>query len=308
MAQASGIDVIITDHHKISGSLPRAVAVVNPQRDDCTSGFDDLAGVGVAYLLVICLRKYLRDMNFWYNRTEPNLKKVCEKTSSRKVPLSISIGTITKDKPGQNFLALVKKAEDDMYEHKLLEKKSISSSIILSLKRALWEKSRETEEHAERLKNMALKLGQAIDLPQNKLDELVLLATLHDIGKITIPDDILLKKDKLTKKEWIIIKRHPEVGYNIAKSTPQLAPIAEGILSHHEWWDGTGYPQGLSGGDIPITSRIISIVDAYDAMMNGRPYKKAKNKKKSIEEIRRYAGIQFDPLLVEKFIKIIKNQ
>src|SRR4030042_203643 len=103
----------------------------------------------------------------------------------------------------------------------------------------------------------------AINLPQNKLDELVLLSTLHDIGKVAIPDTILLKKGKLNSKEWKIIKRHPEIGYKIAESTPQISSIAEDILSHHEWWNGSGYPQGLKGKDIPVNACIASIVVSF---------------------------------------------
>lgn len=189
-----------------------------------------------------------------------------------------------------------------MYKNKLLERKSIYNSIISSLERVLWEKNRETKEHAERLKRLILKLGTTINLPQNKLDELVLLSALHDIGKVVIPDKILMKKGKLTAREWKIIKRHPEIGYKIAESTPQIAPIAEDILAHHEWWDRSGYPQGLKGEDIPINSCITAIVDAYDVMITGRPYKEPISEKEAKEELKRCSGIQFNPILVEKFV------
>lgn len=170
----------------------------------------------------------------------------------------------------ENLKEVMKEAGNNMYKNKLLKRNSIYNSIISSLERILWEKKQETKGHTERLKRLALQLGSAINLPQNKLDELVLLSTLHDIGKIAIPDKILMKKGKLTVKEWKIIKRHPEIGYKIAESTPQIAPIAEDILSHHEWWNGTGYPQGLGEGDIPVKACIISIVDAYDVMTFGK--------------------------------------
>ena len=130
----------------------------------------------------------------------------------------------------------------------------------------MWEKNRETKEHADRLRKLSIELGRTINLPQNKLDELELLSALHDIGKVGIPDRILLKKGKLNSKEWKIIKRHPEIGYKIAESTPQIASIADDILSHHEWWEGSGYPQGLRGEQIPVNASIVSIVDAYDVM------------------------------------------
>ncbi|MFZ3105760.1 MAG: HD-GYP domain-containing protein, partial [Candidatus Hydromicrobium sp.] len=148
-------------------------------------------------------------------------------------------------------------------------------------------------------------LGHSLKLSENKLNELSLLSTLHDIGKIAIPDEILMKPGKLTEKEWDIVKRHPEVGYNISGSSPQLEPIADAVLSHHEWWDGSGYPQGLKGENIPLISRIISIIDAYDVMTHDRSYKKAVSKKESLEELKRCAGTQFDPKLVKIFIQVL---
>jgi len=194
-----------------------------------------------------------------------------------------------------------------MYRHKLIEAKSIISSIISSLEKTLFEKSIKTEKHTARIKEMALKLGKSIKLSQNEIDELSLLATIHDIGKVAILDVILNKKQNLSKKEWDIIKRHPEIGYRIAVSSKQLSSIAEYILTVHEWWDGNGYPQGLKGEDIPVLSRIIAAVDAYEVMITGRPYKKAVSKGEAIAELEKCSGTQFDPRLVKKFIRILKS-
>lgn len=237
------------------------------------------------------------------------IMKKCRNESTKKIPLSISLGASTKNNPDQDTSDIMKQAGDNMLNRKLLESRSISSSIIQSLERTLWEKSNETRNHAERLKKMVLKLGKAINLPQNKLDELSLLSSLHDIGKIAIPDEILLKKDKLTKKEWRVIKRHSEIGYNIVGSSPQLAHIAHAILYHHEWWNGSGYPQGLKGKNILVISRILAIVDAYDVMRTGRPYKeRAMTRKEAIEELRKSSGTQFDPNLVKIFVKILNRR
>src|SRR4030065_2489258 len=219
------------------------------------------------------------------------IRDVCFKTGDQKIPVSVSLGTSTKKIHDYDIRMTVKEAEDWMYRRKLLERRSISSSIISSLERTLQEKSYETEEHALRLKDMALVLGQSLKLTENKLNELILLSALHDIGKIAIPDDILMKKGKLTIKEWGIIKRHPEIVFNITASSPQLVPIADAVLSHHEWWNGSGYPRGLKGEDIPLVSRIISIVDSYDVMTHDRAYRKAISKEKAMEELERYAGI-----------------
>ena len=230
------------------------------------------------------------------------IKKICSRTKDQKIPLNISIGISTRENQSQNLRDVIKEAENNMYKNKLLRRKSVYNSIILSLERILWEKNRETKEHAERLKSLALQLGSAIRLPQNKLDELELLSALHDIGKVGIPDKILMKKGRLTSREWKIIKRHPEIGYKIAESTPQIASIADDILSHHEWWDGSGYPQGLKENEIPINACIASIVDAYDVMTFGRHYKSPISEEKAKEELIRCSGTQFNPMLVEKFV------
>jgi diguanylate cyclase (GGDEF)-like protein/PAS domain S-box-containing protein len=231
----------------------------------------------------------------------------CARESSKRMPLSISLGLSTKEKSSQNIEEIAREAEGNMYKDKLLERKSITGSIISSLELALFEKEYETREHIERIKKLSTKLGKAVNLPISELNKLTLISTLHDIGKIAIPYEILFKKDKLLKKEWNIIKKHSEIGNNICKSSPMLSHIAEDILHHHEWWDGSGYPRGLKGKDIPITTGIITIVDAYDVMRHGRPYRKPISKKEAIKELRRCAGTQFSPSLVKKFIKIIKK-
>ncbi|MCX6384308.1 MAG: PAS domain S-box protein [Actinobacteria bacterium] len=233
------------------------------------------------------------------------IKKECSKKTNQKIPLSLSIGVATKIEAGQDIQAVIIDAEDNMYKNKLFEKQSISSSILTAFKQSLYEKSNETIEQTNRVINLAMKLGKSIKLHSSQLDDLCLLASLHNIGKVAIPENILMKEDKLTEKEWKIIKRHPEIGFNIARSFPQIAHIAKFILSCHENWDGSGYPQGLKGEEIPIISRIIFIIDIYETMVSGRIYKKPKSKIEAIKELKRCAGTQFNPELVNKFIEII---
>ncbi|MFA5014915.1 MAG: HD domain-containing phosphohydrolase [Actinomycetota bacterium] len=232
----------------------------------------------------------------------------CKKNSNAIVPLNITFGFSVKTSSDQNINDVVKEAQNTMYEYKLSEGKSMRSALILSLKKALEERDYETEEHAERLIRLSELLGKKINLDIIELNKLKLLAMLHDIGKISIPDNIVLKPDKLTPKEWEVMKKHSEIGRRIAESSPDLAQIAPGILYHHEKWDGSGYPDGLKGGKIPIISRILSITDAYDAMISDRPYKKGISKDKALKELERCAGTQFDPYLVEKFLEIIKEE
>ncbi len=238
------------------------------------------------------------------NRTIRN----CKKSSTNIMPLNISFGLSIKENDDISISAAVKEAEDTMYEYKLSEGRSMRSSVVLSLKKALEERDYETEEHANRLVQFSLLLGKKIKLGESELNKLRLLAFLHDIGKISIPDNIVLKPGKLTTEEWKIMKKHSEIGYRIAESSPDLAQIAPGILYHHEKWDGSGYPKGLKGGKIPIISRILSITDSYDAMISKRPYKKALPEQEALKEIKRCAGTQFDPYLVNKFLEVMKEK
>jgi len=217
---------------------------------------------------------------------------------------SVSLGCATKTSPEENIKEVLKIAEGYMYQRKLLEHNSTHSVIVSSIKATMFEKSHETEEHAQRLVSHSRAIGEALGLPQAELDKLELLASLHDIGKVGIRDEILTKQGELNEMEWAEMKRHPEIGYRIAKTSPELAPIAEGILCHHEWWNGSGYPQGLRGENIPLISRIISVVDAYDAMTNDRPYRKAISHEAAIERIKQNAGTQFDPQIAGIFAEL----
>lgn len=235
------------------------------------------------------------------------IKKACAETDEDPVQPSIAVGTATKTHITQPIGEVIREAEDRMYRNKLIESRSARSSIISSLQKTLWEKADETEEHAQRIKKLALEMGRMLGLSDNELDELALLAVLHDIGKATISDEILTKGGRLSAEEWKLIQKHPEIGYRIAESSRQLAPIADAILAHHEWWDGNGYPRGLKGEEIPLISRILAIVDAYDAMTHDRPYRKALSKQEAIEELKKCAGSQFDPNLVNVFVSMISR-
>lgn len=242
------------------------------------------------------------------------IKKVnlaCEeynkKMSSELLYTSISLGSATKTTISESLDATIKVAEDYMYKRKLLEGRSLHSAVISSMKTALSEKSQETEEHAQRLVKLSKAVGLAITLTDEQFDELELFATLHDIGKIGIDDGILNKPGKLTDVEWLEMKRHSEIGYRIAMSSPELMSIAEYILTHHERFDGTGYPQGLIGENIPLLSRIVAVVDAYDAMTEDRPYRKGMSKEAAMSEIIKNSGSQFDPGIAKIFIEILSN-
>ncbi len=217
----------------------------------------------------------------------------------------LSLGWATKYRPEDSLDEVRKAAEDAMYRRKILEHRSLHSSILTSMKKAMLEKSDETEAHAERLAALSRMLGKALKLPDESLVALELLSTLHDIGKIAIDKNILTKVEPLTEAEWQEIKKHPEVGYRIAQSSPDLMHIAEYILSHHERWDGGGYPRGISGTAIPMLARVLSVVDSFDAMTQDRSYRKAMPLSRALDEIRKNAGTQFDPVIADAFLTMM---
>ncbi|HOJ12364.1 MAG TPA: diguanylate cyclase [Clostridiales bacterium] len=233
------------------------------------------------------------------------IREKCKSQDQKLLKYEISLGTAARTKKTQDIVDICREAEDKMYKNKLSEGTSLRSSLIDSLRKTIEERTWETEAHAERMKDRALKLGRLLNLSNAELDELALLATLHDIGKIGIPDSILSKKGVLNTEEREIMKKHSEIGYRIAAASPELSNIANAILYHHEHWDGNGYPHGLKGKEIPITSRIISVIDAYDAMTNDRVYHAAISKEKAVEEITNCSGKQFDPRVVEAFLKMM---
>jgi diguanylate cyclase (GGDEF)-like protein/PAS domain S-box-containing protein len=221
---------------------------------------------------------------------------------------SISMGYATKETEAQSLDGVILEAEEYMYRRKLLARKGSHSVLMKSIKTTLHEKSYETLEHCSRMSQLSRKLGQALDVPHQDLDILELAASLHDVGKISIDLSILQKTQKLTEQDWEVIKKHPEVGWRITQAIPELNPISDIILYHHERWDGTGYPRGLAGEEIPLMARIISIVDAYDAMIEERPYRKALTQRDAIAEILRMGGTQFDKNMAEIFVNQVLGE
>jgi diguanylate cyclase (GGDEF)-like protein/PAS domain S-box-containing protein len=234
-----------------------------------------------------------------------NIRLKSKKQPKDKFSLSIALGTATKDKKEQKITSTVKIAENNMLQNKLSASRSSKNNIVQGLLNTLSAKSSETKEHAVRMTKLAFDFGEALGLSNSELNELSLLATLHDIGKSTISEDVLNKPGRLNEEEWNLIKSHPEKGYKIACASEEFAIIADDILSHHEKWDGSGYPNQLKGEEIPYLARIITLVDSYDVMTNDRPYSKAISNKEALKEIKRCAGSQFDPNLAEVFIQMM---
>ena len=222
--------------------------------------------------------------------------------SSPAIPLSLSIGMASGFPPLREIFL---QADHNLNRDKLLRSAGAKSHFIATLKVMLAERDFITDGHADRMEKMALAMAEALDMPKTQKADLLLLAKFHDLGKVGISDKILFKPDKLTAEEREEMKRHAEIGFRIAKTSPDLEHIAELILHHHEWWNGEGYPLSLKGEQIPLCCRILAIVDAYDAMTHDRPYRKALTCTQAVNEIRRSAGKQFDPYLVHVFTGVV---
>lgn len=221
---------------------------------------------------------------------------------SSVTPIGVSIGYAMSDTAPVNLDELFSEAEKRVNREKLHNLKSSRSAIVNALMRSLQVKDFLTEGHCDRLEELVVQLAKESGLEEECLFDLRLFARLHDIGKVGIPDHILFKPDKLTDAEFAVMKSHAEIGYRTALSIPDLEPIAEWIRLHHEWWNGAGYPTGAARGMIPKACRILAVADAFDAMTHDRPYRKALSEKMAIGELRRNAGIQFDPEVVEAFL------
>jgi diguanylate cyclase (GGDEF)-like protein len=180
-------------------------------------------------------------------------------------------------------------------------------SIIYALAAAVDAKDHYAHDHSQRVKDYAIVLGRALDLEPADIARLSVCALLHDIGKLSVSDEILNKASKLTDEEWAIIKSHPQMGADIVSHIPQLSACMPGILYHHENYDGTGYLLGLKAKAIPLDARILRVVDAFAAMISARPYRDALSQEEALEELKNGAAKQFDPALVEVFISVAKN-
>ena len=217
--------------------------------------------------------------------------------------LSIAFGWETKTDSSMDIDKIFTKAEEYMYKRKVSESQGVRGLTIKTIINTLYEKSPREEKHSKRVKAVAIKIAKAMHLSQHQIDDISTLGLLHDIGKIIVPGEILEKPSRLTEDEYEEIKKHPAIGYRMLTATNEFASIAEGVLSHHERWDGRGYPNGIKGEDIPIESRIIGISDAYDAMISSRPYRKdGMSLEQARQELLNCAGTQFDPEIVNLII------
>ncbi|MEN8905543.1 MAG: HD domain-containing phosphohydrolase [Clostridiales bacterium] len=247
--------------------------------------------------------------------SDANIKKIqlldyvdqYNKRDTTKVNISMSIGLATSKTTDDNIYSIYVNADNKMYQYKLSQTESNKSSVIDILLTALSERDYVAEGHVERLVEMSKILSDAFSLSDEEKRNMILLAKMHDLGKIGIPDEILNKPGKLTDEEYEKMKHHSHIGFKIANRSKELSNIANLILHHHENWDGTGYPSELKKKEIPIECRILSIIDSYDAITSKRPYSNGMSKKDALEEIKKCSEIKFDPEIVKIFLGLVEN-
>lgn len=233
---------------------------------------------------------------------------MASKSQVESMHVSLAIGYSVMRSCEESFEELFTEADNNMYRNKLRYGKTVKKKTLEKLMQKLNTKHPELINHAKGVSDYAAKLAEILELDSSEVESIRLAAKFHDIGKVMVPKELLKKKEKLTDKEISQVRKHSELGYQMLKEVDEYKHIAEVVLSHHEWWNGTGYPQNLKGQDIPRGARIISIADAYETMTGKHSYRKPLTKEDALKELRTFAGIQFDPDLVEVFIQDVLHE
>ncbi len=242
---------------------------------------------------------------------EKIVSRIIDLTGNEKIEglnISISFGFQTKNTGNEDINMQMKEAEEKMYRHKINESSSMRNKTIELIMNTLFEKNEKEMEHSKRVSGICVKIATELGFAKDDINRLRTAGLMHDIGKIGIDEKILNSDHSLDNEEWVQIKKHPEIGSRILSSSTEFFEISVDVLQHHERWDGKGYPNGLNGEEISVKARIIALADTYDAMMSDRAYRKTFTRKQAIDEITRCSGTQFDPKIVQVFLKMIQHE
>lgn len=287
LGHQAGDELLLAAAEIIGNAAPEGSTVARIGGDEFAVLLPEYSGQLAGYVA-----DNIRNAVAQYNVTHPDI-------------LSISMGVAYRLTPNLSMSAVFKEADQQMDREKLLHNQSARSAVVDVVMSALEARDFVTEGHTDRLQTIATTIARRLNWPESRINDLSLFARFHDIGKVGVPDSILFKTGRLTPEEFEEMKKHSEIGYRIAQSSPDLVHIADFILKHHEWWNGGGYPLGLRGEEIPLECRIVAVADAYDAMNSDRPYRKALTRDRIIQELRDGAGTQFDPMIIEIFLQIL---
>jgi two-component system, cell cycle response regulator len=221
--------------------------------------------------------------------------------------IKASHGAVILPHEARDAALALKISDQRMYAHKEDRRSSASRQTRDILLQVLHEREPDLGNHLKGVAKLAMGVGSRLSLIPEELDEVVRAAELHDVGKMAIPDEILHKPGPLSDQEWSFVRQHTIIGERILSAAPALLPVAKLVRSSHEHWDGSGYPDGVAGEAIPLGARIVSVCDAFDAMMMSRPYRAAMTVEQALEELKTCAGTQFDPTVVDAFCEEIAS-
>lgn len=281
--------------HEAGDELIRQTAEVF--RESCRQG-ELISRIGGDEFVILLPRTPVERANKVVERiiSEAKKKKV------NGINLSISFGVAELNDVYKEYKEAFTKAENEMYRNKMAIGPSVRGDAIKTILKTLQEKDEQSEEHSQKVSLLCEYLAKQSNMTNSEVEEVKIAGLLHDIGKIIISTRILTKAGKLTVVEYEEIKKHPEIGYRLLSSIKDMENVSKYILSHHERWDGKGYPRGIRNFSIPFQSRIISIADAFDAMTSKRSYRQVLTDKEALQELIDNKGTQFDPDLVDLFV------
>lgn len=299
MMDFDGLKLINDAYGHESGNL--ALKKITAVLSESKRANDFLARIGGDEFVILCPNTNHEEAK---NLKHIILDKIAKITMD-DIVFSLSIGVMVKTDEKIDFSVIFKEAENDMYAKKVIHGQSARNEAVMTIFQALKEKYQDERTHSDKVSEYCRLIGEKLNLRRDEIKELELAGLMHDIGKITIPDNILGKPGSLNAKEWNTMQKHTINGYQILRSADKYSRLAEYALSHHERVDGNGYPNGLKGEEIPLFARIISIADAYEVMTSDRPYRKAMDKEKAMSILQENAGTQFDEYLVSVFLKEI---
>jgi len=236
------------------------------------------------------------------NRLIEHIKNHITNDSFNKLQISVTFGLKTKHSEEEKIQDILADTEHQLVIAKRHEKQGLVKKTILSILKVLFDSNHNEEKHSKKVGNLCKYIGEHLHLDASEIHDLKIAGIMHDIGKVTVDDNILHKKGKLNRQDWAIIQKHAEAGYRILNSSSEFSKIANTVLQHHEKWDGSGYPKGLKGEEILLDARILAVAEAYDALTTFKTYRKQLTKEEAFEEIKRCSGTQFDPNIVDVFI------
>lgn len=296
MIDANGLKLMndVFGHHAGDQLLQKVAKHLIAQ----TRKYDLACRVGGDEFVVLLPNTTSTDAKAFIDRVE---KKV-NQDSLESLPLSLSYGWSVKETSSDDIERVYQRAEEQMYHQKTSQRAEIRTMMIDQIVNQLHQRLPNERIHAAEVERLAVLLGIELGLKNEQINQLAKVAWFHDIGKIVIPPQLLTKAEKLTDQEIQQLRRHAEAGYRILSTANIYAVLADPILAHHERWDGLGYPKGMKGEEIPLFSRIIAVVEAYDQMTNQQSYRDPLEASAAKTILKREAGKQFDPKIVECFV------